>query len=272
MLETKLVGVCRFSDALPLIECRQQRRLPEDPKSIIVMLFPYYAGEYPERNVGRYAMADDYHGVCAAYLKAFAKTLRNAHPSHKFEPFVDVSPIREVEAARLAGLGVIGRNGTLINEKYGSRAFIVEIVTTLNLPASKPIAGGCMECGKCEAACPGGAIKKDKPIDKELCLSHISQKKGTLTEDEQALLKKNGFAWGCDVCADICPHNKNPKITPIAAFKKDLLPILTLENLEGALKTKPYNWRGRDVLIRNLGILGAGGRQNAAPTKNTIAP
>jgi epoxyqueuosine reductase QueG len=256
MLDAKLVGVCKYADALPLIECRQQRRLPEDPKSVVVMLFPYYAGEYPGRNVSRYAMADDYHGVCAVYLKAFAEMLRNAHPGHKFVPFVDVSPIREVEAARLAGLGIIGRNGMLINEKYGSRVFIGEIVTTLDMPASTPVAGGCQQCGKCEAACSGGAIKKDMPVNKELCLSHISQKKGELTEHEQALLKKNGLAWGCDVCADICPHNQNPKTTPIAAFKNNLLPVLTLENLEDALKTKPYNWRGRDVLIRNLGLLG----------------
>jgi epoxyqueuosine reductase QueG len=255
MLDAKLVGVCKYRDALPLIECRQQRRLPNEPKAVVVMLFPYYAGEYPERNVSRYAMADDYHGICAVYLKAFAKMLQSAHPGHEFAPFVDVSPIREVEAARLAGLGVIGRNGMLINEKYGSRVFIGEIVTTLDMPASQPTEGGCLECGKCEAACPGGAIQKDKPVNKERCLSHISQKKGALTETEQALLKKNGFVWGCDICADICPHNQNPKTTPIDAFKQNLLPILTHENLEDALKTKPFNWRGRDVLLRNLGIL-----------------
>jgi epoxyqueuosine reductase QueG len=272
MLDAKLVGVCKYADALPLIECRQQRRLPERPKSIVVMLFPYYAGEYPNRNVARYAMADDYHGVCAAYLKAFAGMLQNAHPGHAFVPFVDVSPIREVEAARLAGLGAIGRHGMLINEKYGTRVFIGEIVTTLDMPASKPAEGSCLECGKCEAACPGGAIKQGKPIDKERCLSHISQKKGALAEEEQALLKKNGLAWGCDTCADICPHNRDPKPTPIDAFKKGLLPVLTLDNLEDALKTKPFNWRGRDVLVRNLGIIGVGGRQGAAPAKNTIVP
>lgn len=255
MIDSKLVGVCKYRDVLPLIECRQQRRLPEKPKSVIVVLFPYYAGEFTPRNVSRYAMADDYHGVCAVYLKALAEMLRRGHPGHAFVPFVDVSPIREVEAARLAGLGVIGRNGLLIHERYGSRVFIGEIVTTLDMPCSAPGEGGCCECGKCEAECPGGAIKAGEPLDKERCLSHISQKRGALSEHERALLKQNGLAWGCDVCADVCPHNRNPKMTPIDAFKKDILPVLTLENLEEALKTKPYNWRGRDVLLRNMEII-----------------
>lgn len=256
MYDAKLVGVCKYSDVLPLIECRAQRRLPDNPKSVIVMLFPYYAGEYPERNVCRYAMLEDYHGVCAVYLKAFAEILRRAHPAHAFVPFVDVSPIREVEAARLAGLGVRGRNGLLINGRYGSRVFIGELVTTLDMPASSPLAGGCLECGQCEAACPGGAIQGGKPLDERRCLSRISQKKGALTEGERALLKAGGLVWGCDVCADICPHNAKPRITPIDAFKTDIMPTLTRENLEEALKTKPYNWRGRDVLLRNLEIVG----------------
>lgn len=255
MLEAKLVGVCKYEDALPLIECRAQKRLPENAKSIIVMLFPYYAGEYPNRNVSRYAMPDDYHGIAAGYLNAFADVLREAHPAHEFAAFVDVSPIREVRAAALAGLGVIGRNGLLINERYGSRVFIGEVVTTLSLPSSAPRESSCDECGKCEDACPMGVIRKGEPLGAEVCLSHLTQKKGELTEQERELIRKNGLVWGCDVCADVCPHNQNPRTTPIDAFRNDLLPVLTPQNLDEALLKKPYSWRGKDVLLRNLGLL-----------------
>ncbi len=255
MLEAKLVGVCKYEDALPLIECRAQKRLPENAKSIIVMLFPYYAGEYPGRNVSRYAMPDDYHGVAAEYLNAFADVLRKAHPAHEFAAFVDVSPIREVKAAALAGLGVVGRNGLLINERYGSRVFIGELVTTLNLTSKAPGEGSCHECGKCESSCPAGAIRQGGALNAESCLSRLTQKKGVLTEHESELIRKNGLVWGCDVCADVCPHNQNPRTTPIDAFKNDLLPVLTPQNLDEALLKKPYSWRGKDVLLRNLGLL-----------------
>jgi epoxyqueuosine reductase QueG len=252
---SKLVGVCGFEDALPLIQCRAQSRLPQDPKSIITMLFPYYTGAYPARNVSRYALPDDYHGIAAGSLNALVEILRKAHPNHEFAAFVDVSPIREVRAAALAGLGVIGRNGLLINERYGSFVFIGEIVTSLNLPHRPRKPAACMECGKCEAACPTGAITRGAGVNPELCLSRITQKKGGLPEHERELLHRHKLVWGCDICQDVCPHNKNPRITPIEAFTADILPVLTRENLDAALLRKPYAWRGKNVLLRNFEIL-----------------
>jgi epoxyqueuosine reductase QueG len=63
------------------------------------------------------------------------------------------------------------------------------------------------------------------------------------------------MAWGCDICADVCPHNQNPKATPIAAFKRNILPVLSPENLDSAMLTKPYSFRGKEVLKRNLEII-----------------
>ena len=129
-------GVCRFEDALPLLEVRAKRRLPERAKSIIVILFGYYIGEYPNRNISRYALMDDYHTVIRATLEELAKELQNMYNGDVFIPFVDSSPVAEVRAASLAGLGDIGMNGQLLNETYGSYCFIGEIVTTADFPAA----------------------------------------------------------------------------------------------------------------------------------------
>lgn len=61
--------------------------------------------------------------------------------------FTDNSPIREVTAARLAGLGFVGNNGLLISPAYGTYHFIAEIVTDLWLEPSMPMESGCEACG-----------------------------------------------------------------------------------------------------------------------------
>ncbi|MBQ5749071.1 MAG: epoxyqueuosine reductase, partial [Oscillospiraceae bacterium] len=68
------------------------------------------------------------------------------------------SPIREVTAAYLAGLGFVGKNGLLINEQLGSYHFITEIVTDLELSADRPLEKECGSCRLCLDACPLGAL------------------------------------------------------------------------------------------------------------------
>ena len=219
-------GVCRFEDALPLLEVRAKRRLPERAKSIIVILFGYYVGEYPNRNISRYALMDDYHTIIRATLEELAKELQNMYNSDVFIPFVDSSPVAEVRAASLAGLGDTGMNGQLLNETYGSYCFIGEIVTTADFPAAgrkaKPL---CTHCGRCAAACPTGALSHEG-FDREKCRSHITQKKGELTEWEREQIRAGGFVWGCDLCTDACPVNRNARRSPVVAFQRDIAPVV----------------------------------------------
>ena len=69
-------GVCDFSATLPLIECRAKMRIPENAKSVIVCLFPYYVGENDERNLARYAVVADYHKVAGEILKNVCDELK----------------------------------------------------------------------------------------------------------------------------------------------------------------------------------------------------
>ncbi|WP_306576432.1 epoxyqueuosine reductase [Anaerotruncus massiliensis (ex Togo et al. 2019)] len=248
-------GVCRFEDALPLLEVRAKRRLPERAKSIIVILFGYYIGEYPNRNISRYALMDDYHTVIRATLEELAKELQNMYNGDVFIPFVDSSPVAEVRAASLAGLGDIGMNGQLLNETYGSYCFIGEIVTTADFPAAGRKANPlCTHCGRCAAACPTGALSQEG-FNREKCRSHITQKKGELTEWEREQIRAGGFVWGCDRCTDACPVNRNARRSPVAAFQRDIAPVVGEDNLGKLCESKAYGWRGETVLRRNLRIL-----------------
>ena len=66
------------------------------------------------------------------------------------------------EAARICGLGAVGKSGSVILPKIGPFARFVFIVTDAPLecdePFSKTFCSGCDECAK---ACPGHAIGKD---------------------------------------------------------------------------------------------------------------
>lgn len=241
-----LFGICNFEDVKDnLLPCAAQKRLPNDPKRIIVVLFPYKVERQPPQNISRYAAVPDYHTVCGEMLEKATRQLQTLFPDNRFAWFIDNSPIPEVQAAVLAGLGVKGDNGLLINPTYGSYVFIGEIVTDLILPYTS-FNKKCPGCGRCQKACP------KLSDDKQGCLSHITQKKQGLSQQETALIKKHKTIWGCDICSECCPLNQNTKLTPIKAFKDGYRPYYRPGD---DIKGRAYAWRGEKPILRNYKIV-----------------
>ena len=85
--------------------------------------------------------------------------------------------------------------------------------------------------------------------------SHITQKKGELTDWEQQQVQKGGLAWGCDICNEVCPYNRPPKRTDIPAFCQELDGMIREENLPRLIKERAFGYRGIKVLQRNLRII-----------------
>ncbi len=248
-----LWGICLFEKlSTNLIECRAKSRLPENPVTVIVACFPYLLddSEYENRNISKYAVVTDYHKVALARLEKAAETLRRVYPDNHFSAFADNSPIPEVRAACAAGLGVRGINTLLITEKYGSYVFIGEIVTDLKIETKDNEYKNCIGCKKCISSCPSKAIS-DSAFNEKACLSAITQKKGELSDEEKKLLKECGCVWGCDICQDVCPMNKNAAKTEI----KEFLSSPAARVLPGCeLDGRAYEWRGRKVIERNINI------------------
>lgn len=247
-------GICPFDEVSGhLIDCRAKSRLPQNSRTIIIFAFPYLLPEdkYEGLNVSKYAAVQDYHNVVPLMLRQAADKLKALYPGEEFECFSDNSPIPEVRAAVTAGIGVKGVNSLLITEKYGSYIFLGEIVTTLPLEAKNKNFRRCIECGKCTKACPAGAIQNGI-IDKSRCLSDITQRKGELTKAEAEMIKNSGCAWGCDICQNICPLNKNAATTDIKEFTETAdSRVTTSTPIEG----RAFGWRGEKVIKRNLEIL-----------------
>lgn len=131
-----LHGACAFAElSHNLLPCRAAARLPDKPGTVLTLLFPYRFPDRGPRNLSRYAAClPDYHLAAGEVLSSAAAALRAAYPRYRFEPFVDNSPLPEVRAAALSGLGCIGDNGLLIHPVYGSWVFIAAIVTDMVLP------------------------------------------------------------------------------------------------------------------------------------------
>ena len=236
------------------INQRARGRIHFEPRSVTVFLLPYYVSE--GENISKYATSLDYHIAVKDFTDRIIAKLSKLFPKGNFVGFGDSSPIDERYAAAGAGLGVIGDNGLLINEKYGSFVFLCEIISDLDYEALGGAkvgeVGGCAHCGKCKSACPTGILRSEG----DSCLSEITQRKGELSEEELALMREYNTVWGCDICQNVCPYNKNPKATPIEFFRKDRITRLTKEVLESMsepeFKTRAFSWRGRGVLERNL--------------------
>lgn len=228
-----------------------------EPRSVIVYLIPYYGGEC--KNISRYAASRDYHIAAREIGDGVIEALKNEFPDMNARAFGDHSPIDERHAALISGLGILGDNGLIINEKYGSYVFIGDVITDIPpeiLGASEPqIPKSCESCGACKRACPTGILRGEG----DSCLSAITQKKGKLTEDEQSLMRKYCTAWGCDVCQEVCPHNVAPKLTPLEFFREDRITELTARQLDSMsddeIRERAFGWRGKDVLWRNVEIL-----------------
>lgn len=227
------------------------------PRSVIIYLLPYYGGETV--NISRYAASLDYHLALREVADGLINALYKEHPEISAKGYGDHSPIDEVGAALIGGLGSIGDNGLIINDKYGSYVFIGDVITDIEphlLGAALPCeVKHCHHCGACKRACPTGILKGEGGD----CLSAITQRKGELTDDEIALMREYNTAWGCDLCQSVCPYNREPKLTPVEFFHRERIAELTREVLDSMDKAtfsrRAFAWRGRRTVERNLDIL-----------------
>jgi epoxyqueuosine reductase len=175
--------------------------------------------------ISRYAWGKDYHGVLRAGLKRLAGKLSALSP----QPFewrisVDTAPLLERAYARRAGLGWIGKNSCLINQRQGSWFFLGELLVSLDIEADSPPPGRCGTCRRCIDACPTGAIvPADTPggpaftVDSRRCISYLTiEHRGATPEALRAAVGRNVF--GCDICQDVCPWNRRAAITGDPAF------------------------------------------------------
>ena len=240
------------------------RKLVPGSKSIISLSYNYY----PKKNIdkknnfiiSKYAYGKDYHKVIKKKLKILFRSIKEKIGDIEGRVFVDSAPVHERAWAKLSGLGWIGKNSLLINEKKGSYFFLAEIICDLDLEYDSPVANRCGKCTKCIDACPTDAITSAQIINANKCISYltIENKKEIPTELKNNL---NDTIFGCDICQDVCPWNKfskphkeesfNPK-NELSSLKKTDWIELTEETFNKIFEGSAVKRAKYEGIIRNI--------------------
>ncbi len=194
----------------------RHRKLRTDPaylldgvRSMICCAIPYPSPLHlPPRKsqIAAYALGDDYHDVVRDILSVIASRIKNTYGG-EVRVCVDTAPLPERYWALRSGLGFRGLNGHLIVPDLGSFFFLGEILTTALLPVTDNgcTTSECIKCGACVRACPTGALKADGTVDARRCISYLTiEHRGEFP----AGTNLHGHLYGCDVCGEVCPHNR----------------------------------------------------------------
>jgi epoxyqueuosine reductase len=176
-------------------------------KTVVALACNYFHGDSPSV-VARYARGRDYHHTLRDRIRHFRRLLRERFGAVEDYASVDSGLMMEKVWAVRAGLGVVGKNGCLITEKFGSWVSLATfaIDRTVDTFSAARLDDVCGKCSLCIQSCPTGAIVADKVVDARACLSFQT------IENEQAVpvalrAGLTGFLFGCDICQDVCPHN-----------------------------------------------------------------
>lgn len=218
--------------------------------------------ESPPGYIARFARGRDYHKVLKRKCIELMDRLRRIAPDFEGKAFVDTAPVMERSIAAAAGLGWIGRNGCLIADGLGSYVVLCEIISNLPLLPGRPVASACGECDACVRACPTGAIDDGGLVDSRKCLSYLTiEHRGDATEE---MLKHNRGLYGCDLCQEVCPHNRDlqpgdPELTSRDAGQFDLADVQAWSEDDWDLATRGRAIRRAkyDMFIRNAGTAAA---------------
>ncbi len=205
------------------------RLLVDGAKSVISLLLNYYPQEFQNPSlpkISKYAYGRDYHFVIKEKLKELMQIIQTKIGDVHGRAFVDSAPVLDRAWAKKSGLGWIGKNGNLIHPKNGSFFFIAELIVDLDLDEDAPIRDYCGTCTRCMDACPTDAIVAPMVVDGSKCISYFTiELKEAIPKSYES--KMDGWAFGCDVCQDVCPWNKFSK----PHQEEKLKPINELMNL-----------------------------------------
>jgi epoxyqueuosine reductase len=168
--------------------------------------------------ISRYAWGEDYHDMIRRGLERLDGLLReSAGVPYESRICVDTAPLLERSYARLAGLGWIGRNTCLINQREGSWFFLGELLVSLPIPPDAPPPDRCGTCMRCVEACPTAALVPGQGLDATRCISYFTiELRGAIPQEHRT--GTGAHVFGCDICQDVCPWNGRAPVSADPAF------------------------------------------------------
>jgi len=181
-------------------------------KSVISLLYSYYPHKLQKHEdapvISKYAYGEDYHFVLKDKMRELTDFIRKEIGDVDGRAFTDSAPVFDKKWAELSGIAWRGKHSGMLT-KQGSFFFIGELIIDLDLEYDKPMNSYCGTCTRCIDACPTQAITEPYVVDARKCISYLTiEFKGNLPEKFKDKFQNRVF--GCDICQDVCPHNRKP--------------------------------------------------------------
>ena len=240
--------------------------LVDGAKSVISLLLNYYPSEFQNPasyKISKYAYGHDYHFVIKEKLAELLHFIQSEIGEVHGRAFVDSAPVLDKAWAAKSGLGWLGKNGNLISQKVGSFYFIAELIVDLDLEYDHATTDHCGTCTACIDACPTQAIVAPYVVDGSKCISYFTiELKENIPQEMKGTF--DDWAFGCDVCQDVCPWNRfskphneplfNPNPELLSFSKKDWEEI-TSEVFTKVFKNSAVKRTKLEGLKRNIDFL-----------------
>lgn len=214
------------------------RLLVPEVRTIVTVAMPYDAAPPfadGAMRLARYALGDDYHDVVRDGLRRWLQAM-GFDPQRDGRVFCDTAPVDERYWAWRSGMGRWLRSGMIAVPGHGTYVVLGEwfapydaaellarlpdcdadfamnpseiAVSVPDADAAFALPDACLQCGRCVDACPAGALG-DGGFDARRCLSYLTiEHRGPLPDDVDSRMGR--MIYGCDRCAEVCPHNAHP--------------------------------------------------------------
>ncbi|MBM7868649.1 epoxyqueuosine reductase [Clostridium pascui] len=228
-------GIIKISDMLGYEEKLNERieRIPE--------VKPYYEGFYRfahlqdtyswaksivicVRQYGKYHIPEHLKGSIAKYYLVDSRRDENSQDyqdSLKFEAYMQKIGLKTATerkfgitalrwAALKAGLGLVRKNNFFYTESgswvYLEAWLIDQELESVEIPRLKP----CPEhCNLCIKSCPTSSLSQPYTMNRSTCISCLTTWEGWDLPHEKFNKQMGSWIFGCDICQDVCPFNKN---------------------------------------------------------------
>jgi epoxyqueuosine reductase len=244
------------------------RLLVPGAKSVVSLLLNYFPEEEQidseAPKISKYAYGEDYHTVIKDKLFELFAYIQDEIGEVGGRVFVDSAPVMDKAWAKKSGLGWVGKNSNLIHPKHGSFFFIAELIIDLELEPDGPIKDYCGTCTKCIDACPTEAIVEPYVVDGSKCISYLTIELKDQIIPSEFKGKMENWAFGCDICQDVCPWNRfskphsEPRLAPnekLLGLKNNEWQELTADIFSELFKRSAVQRTKFEGLKRNLKFL-----------------